>query len=227
MMRFILPVLALIALLPPGSAQTNAKANSGLPKDAKAQKSYAEGLEWLKAHKEDAALGSFKKADKQDGGHCGACQQQVIDLGEKTGDYKDADTAAQEAIADAQAPAQQMDARMVRGILLLREGSAKNKEDAFLEADKEFKAVITANANYTSAYFADGMALGHLKEDDAAKAQFEQFLTLEQKATVERVRAARYVQRPELIRARMAPAFAATTWMGNTFRWTIYRARLC
>lgn len=215
-MRFILPVLAWITLLPvPGSAQTNAKADPGLPKDPKAQRSYSEGLAWLKEHKQDEALSSFKKAEKQDGGHCPACQQQIIDLGEKTGDYKDADAAAQEAIAEAQTPAEQMEARMVRGILLLREGSAKNKEDAFVEADKEFKTVMTANENYTSAYFADGIALGHLRQDDAAKAQFEQFLKLEQKATVERARAARYVQRPELVRARMAPAFAATTMDGK------------
>jgi hypothetical protein len=203
-MRFILPFVVLIALLPvPGPAQTNAKADAGLPKDPKAQNTYSEGLAWLKGHNQLAALDSFKKADKQDGAHCSACQQQIINLGEKTGDYKDADAAAQEVIAEAQTPAEQMDARMVRGILLLREGSAKNKEDAFVEADKEFKTVIAANANYTSAYFADGMALGHLKQDDAAKAQFETFLKIEQKSSAERARAARYVQRPELVRARL------------------------
>jgi thiol-disulfide isomerase/thioredoxin len=216
-MRFILYTLALIALLlaVPSFAQTGAQADSGLPKDPKAQKSYAEGLGWLKDHQQSAALDSFKKADKQDGGHCAACRQKIIELGEKTGDYKSADIAAQEQISDAQTPASQMNAHMVRGILLLHEGSAKNKAEAFADADKEFKIVLASNPNYSSAYFADGMALGHLKQDDAAKAQFEQFVRIEQKAGVERARATRYIERPELVRARLAPAFAATTIDGK------------
>ncbi|HEY6250805.1 MAG TPA: hypothetical protein VI685_12665, partial [Candidatus Angelobacter sp.] len=148
-MRFILPFVVLIALLPvPGSGQTNANADQGLPKDPKAQKSYAEGLAWLKDHKQIAALDSFKKADKQDGGHCAACQKKIIDLGEKNGDYKSADAAAQEVIADTKTPEAQTDAHMDRGIVLLHEGIAKNKDEAFVEADKEFKTVIASSPKY-------------------------------------------------------------------------------
>src|SRR5271170_1525464 len=215
-MHFILPVLALIALLPvTGSAQTSFKADSELAKDPKAQKSYADGLAWLKDHKQIAALDSFKKADKQDGGHCVACQKKIIDLGEKTGDYKSADAAAQEVIAEAQTPEAQADAHMDRGVLLLREGMAKNKDEAFAEADKEFKTVIASSPKYLAAYFADGMALGHLKQDDAAKAVFEQYVQIETQPGVERARAVRYIARPELVRARLAPAFAATTMDGK------------
>lgn len=214
-MRFVLPMLVLIAFSAAGFSQTVVTTDTGLPKDPKAQKTYAEGLDWLKHHDKSAALGSFKKADKQDGGRCADCQQKIIELGEKTGDYKSADAAAQEVIAEAQTPAAQVDAHMARGMLLLREGLAKNKDDAFMEADKEFKGVLVENPKYTSSYFADGLALGHLKQDDAAETQFKQFLLTEQKAGVERARAERYIARPELVRARMAPAFAATTMNGR------------
>jgi hypothetical protein len=103
-MRFILPAMAWIAFSASGFAQTGTQVDAGLPKDQKARKSYAEGLAWQKDHKQSAALDSFKKADKQDGGHCVACQKKIIDLGEKTEDYKSADAAAQEVIAQAQTP---------------------------------------------------------------------------------------------------------------------------
>jgi len=196
-------------------AQTIPQTDTGLPQDPKAQKTYAEGMSWLKEHKQSAALGSFRKADKQDGGRCSACRKKIIELGEKTGDFKSADAAAQEEIAQAQTAAAQADAHMDRGIVLLREGLAKNKDEIFTEADKEFKAVVASNAKYSSAYFADGLALGHLNQDDAAKAEFEQFMQLEPKTGVERARAARYIERPELVRARMAPAFAVTTIDGR------------
>ena len=209
-MRLLLPVLAL--LLPvPGIAQ----ATAGLPANPKAQKTYAEAEEWLKNRDYNAALDAFKKADKQDGGHCVACQKKMIDLGEKMGDYKTADAAAQEGIAEAQSPQAQSDAHLERGLVLLREGKAAKKQDAFAESDKEFKAVLAVNPKEPSALFADGLALGFMNQDDAAKAAFQQFIAIEPNTSVERVRAQRYIDRPELVRARMAPAFAVTTIDGK------------
>lgn len=51
------------------AADARAQSAEG-PTDAKAQKSYAEAESWLKEHKSASALDSFRKADKQDGGHC-------------------------------------------------------------------------------------------------------------------------------------------------------------
>jgi hypothetical protein len=42
------------------------------PHDEKAQKTYKEAFELLKEHRIDSALDRFKKASKQDGGHCRA-----------------------------------------------------------------------------------------------------------------------------------------------------------
>ena len=40
------------------------------PDGCEGKKTYAQGMDWLKAHDRVAAIESFKKADKQDGGHC-------------------------------------------------------------------------------------------------------------------------------------------------------------
>src|SRR5580704_1163988 len=67
--RLILPFLLL-----PAAAQ---EPESG-PSNEKAQKSFKEGWAYLNQHKQQSALDSFKKADKQDGGHCTACQKQMV-----------------------------------------------------------------------------------------------------------------------------------------------------
>jgi thiol-disulfide isomerase/thioredoxin len=156
----------------------------------------------------------LQKADKQDGGHCGACQKKIIELGEKTGDYKSAEAAAQEMIDQAQGPAAIAEAHLERGALLLREALIKNKEEIFADADKEFRSAETSDPNHAQAYYGDGLALAHLKRDEEAKAQFRQFIALK-KTGVDSARAARYAERPELARARMAPPFATTAADGR------------
>ena len=72
------------------------------PQDAKAQKTYNEGLEALKQHRNLDALDKFKKADKQDGGHCLACQKKMIKYGSELGEWKTAELAGEEMVAQAQ-----------------------------------------------------------------------------------------------------------------------------
>jgi hypothetical protein len=79
----LLPFCAVVMfLLSPVLAQEN----SGGPTDEKAQKTYKEALQLLHEREPLFALGSFKKADKQDGGHCLACQKQMIKYGIELGD---------------------------------------------------------------------------------------------------------------------------------------------
>lgn len=183
----------------------------------KAQKTYAAGMDWLNRRNYDAALGSFKKADKQEDGHCLACEDQVIKLGLKTGDYKSAEEAAQEMIANTPAT----DAKAValahdgRAEVLLREARDKNKQDLYAEADKECKTALAAYQNFPAACYEDGVALAHLNQDDAAKAQFQRYIDLSKDDPVNQARAQRFVEHPELARARMAPPFAVTTLSGE------------
>ena len=214
-MKRLLYLSLVIVLIVSGAHAQSPSASGDGPTDPKAQKTYAEALEWLRNHDRQAALGDFRKADKQDGGHCVACQKQLIKIGEETGDFKAADEASQELIAEAKDPKGAAVAHEDRAALLMREAAAKNKDEIYAEADKEFKAALAAYPNFPEAVFGDGLTLAHLKQDDAAKARFEDFVGMTTDNSAMRQRAQRYAERPDLARARMAPAFAVRTEDGQ------------
>jgi thiol-disulfide isomerase/thioredoxin len=185
------------------------------PTDPKAQKTLQAGMDWVQRHDYAAAVDSFKKANKQDGGHCGLCAFKIVRYGIVCGDFKDADAAAQQLIADAKDPMHAGLAHTDRATVLLREGLIEKKADSFVEADKEFQLAMAAYPATSDLYFFDGLALAHMNQDDAAKARFEKYLSLAGKDDVQRERAQRYIDNPELARARMAPAFSVATLSGQ------------
>src|SRR6266404_355316 len=97
-MRIATTSLALLFAITPAIAQQKPDG----PSDEKAQKTYKHALEALRDHRPGIALDEFKKADKQDGGHCRACQKQMINYGIELGEWKTAELAADEMIAEAQ-----------------------------------------------------------------------------------------------------------------------------
>ncbi|MGB7189997.1 MAG: redoxin domain-containing protein [Acidobacteriaceae bacterium] len=212
-----LGIAALACLLALGGANAVKAQQSTGPTGPKAQKTYAMGMEQLQKRDYASALGSFRKADKQDGGHCRRCQEQIVKMGLQTGDYKAAEAAAQEMIAETPVT----DARAVAAAhyecagVMLREAADKNKSDLYPEADRECKLALAAYQNFPSAVYADGLALAHLKQDDAARLQFERFAAMDKGDSLDRARALRFAQHPELARARMAPPFAVTTLRGK------------
>ncbi|WP_446743044.1 redoxin domain-containing protein [Silvibacterium acidisoli] len=186
------------------------------PTDPKAQKTFADARNWLKERNERSALDSYRKADKQDGGHCAACRDEVIRLGLRVGDFKAADEAAEEAIAQAPAGVDTARAHEARGFILFREGQAKKKDEFFTEADKEYKLAIAVAPNFPDAVYGDGVSLAYLRQDEAASKVFQQYLALNPRdKTATMARAQRYVAHPELARARMAPPFTVTTLDGR------------
>jgi hypothetical protein len=74
---------------------------------------------------------------------------------------------------------------------------------------------LAAQPKFPGAIFADGQALAHLKQDDAAKARFEEFVKMRPEDSPDRQRALRFISQPELARARRAPPFAVTTTDGQ------------
>jgi hypothetical protein len=74
------------------------------PTDAKAQKTDKEALDFAHKRMTDAALESFKKADKQQGGHRHACHNQMLKYGVELRDWKTAEFAAGEMVAEAHGP---------------------------------------------------------------------------------------------------------------------------
>jgi thiol-disulfide isomerase/thioredoxin len=186
-----------------------------VPANEKAQKTYKEGLDYLKQHRTAAALDSFKKADKQDDGHCLICQKKMIRYGIELGDWKTAETAGEEMVSEAQGTNNLALAHYQLGIVLRDEGLEKHKGEIFARAHEEMTKALTAAPNFPDAMYVDGQILAHLKQDDAARKQFEQFVRMRPEEDLDRQRALRYISEPELARARMAPPFSITTTNGE------------
>jgi len=186
------------------------------PKDEKAQKSYKHALEDLHDRRPLIALDDFKKADKQDGGRCLACQKQMVKYGVEYGEWKTAELATEEMIAEAQGERDTALAHYQAAQVFMAEGMQRHKEEYFSRAHDEASKALAAHSNFSDAVMVDGRALAQLKQDDAAKARFQQFAKTRPAEDPERQRALRYVERPELARARMAPPFAVTTVDGQT-----------
>ncbi len=209
-MRYLVIVLLLACSAAPQAAQEKAEG----PLDPKAAKSYEEGLKALKIHRTDEALEKFKKADKQEGGHCRACQKMMIKYGAELGEWKTAELAGEEMVAQAQGDEVAVTHYQL-GMVLLTEGLSKHKDELFQRAHEEMTKALAAHVNFPNAIFSDGRALAHLKQDEAAKAQFERFVKMRPEDDLDRQRALRYISQPELARARMAPPFAVTTLNGE------------
>ena len=185
------------------------------PTDKKAQKTYKEAQSYLKDHNSRAALDSFKKADKQDGGRCLNCQRNIVKYGAEFSDWKAATNAAHEMVAEAKTPREIALAHYDVGMVLMDQALDKHKDDLYAEAHDEMTKALAAYPEFPEALYFDGRALGRMNQDDAAKAQFESFVKMAPPDDPNRKRALRYISEPELVRARMVPPFSITTIDGR------------
>lgn len=210
-MRYI----ALLIVLAFAGAPVHAQESADGPTNEKAQKTYEEALEYLQKRQREAAFESFKKADKQDGGRCHPCQKRIIKYAVESGDWKAAETAAGEMVAEAQGNKEVAFAHYELGVVFMDEALSKHKEEVFSRAHDEMTKALAAIPNFPQAMYINGRALAHLKQDDAAKTAFQNYVKLAKDDDPDRQRALRYISDPELARARMAPAFAVTTIDGQ------------
>ena len=185
------------------------------PTNEKAQKTYKQAEEYRHQYRKDAALDAFKKADRQDDGHCLACQRNMVKYGMELGDWKTAEIGAQEMIAQAQGAKNIAIAHYTLGVVLYIEGVQKHKQDLFAAAHEELTKALASAPNFPDAIFSDGQALAHMNRDEEARARFADFAKRQPEGDPSRQRALLYANQPELARARMAPAFAVTTIDGK------------
>ena len=185
------------------------------PTSEKAQKTFRRANEYASQHMDGFALEEFKKADKQDDGHCLACQEGMIKYGIELGDWKAAETAASELAANAKGARDIALGHYQYGMVLMYEGRDRHKDKFFSDAHEEFSKALASVANFPDAVYADGQALAELRQDDGAKVQFQRYVSMPAAKTLNRQRALRYISEPELARARMAPPFAVTTLDGQ------------
>jgi thiol-disulfide isomerase/thioredoxin len=185
------------------------------PRNPKAQKTYKEAVGFAQRGMDEQAFDAFKKADKQDNGQCAPCQAMVVKYGMELLDWNAAAQAGQEEIAGAYGNRDLALAHFDLGMVLFEEGLNRHKAELFTQSHVELAKAIAAVPNFPDAWFLDGRALAHLNADDAAKAEFAQFLKIAPANDIDRGRAGRYVDDIALARERMAPAFAVTTRDGQ------------
>src|SRR6267143_2665124 len=131
----------LTSLLAPGQEQSEGPANE------KAQKTFKEASESERKHDMHWALEGFKKADKQDGGHCLACQRQVIKYGVELGEWKTAELAAEEMVAEAQGERDTAIAHYQFAVVLMDEGLQKHKNELFAHSHEEITKALADYSN--------------------------------------------------------------------------------
>ena len=204
---FFTPLLA-----PARSAQEKSEG----PTDPKAHKTYEKALKYLHEHNTQSAFDEFKKADKQDGGHCVDCQVKMLRYGVELAEWKTAELAAAEMLDEAKGDRDTAIAHYQLAFVLVEEGLQKRKDELFTRAHDESSKALAISANFPDALWLDGTALAHLKQDDAARSRFERYVKMKPADDPKRQRALRYASRPELVRAKMAPPFAVTTTRGES-----------
>ncbi len=199
----------------PQSDSSGAAARSGEPTDPKARKSYETALEWEKHREYNEALDTFRKANKQDGGHCRECLRRAYGLALKLGAYKDAVEIGRDLLPLAESDSEKGSAHFRLATALQEQGIKDKNNQSFQESSDEFKTALQLDPKLTRVRFHWGITLAHLHQDDAARAQFSSFLDQDTRNPTLHERAERFVDRVELARASMAPPFMATTLDGR------------
>lgn len=187
----------------------------GEPTDPKARKTFATAIDWEKNRDYNEALENFRKANKQDGGHCFECLRRAYVLAVKLDAYKDAVEIARDLMPLAQSDEDKANLHFRLAEALQAEGIKEKKDQYFQESNDEFKAALELDPKMTKARYHWGITLAHLHQDDAARAQFSAFLDEDRKNPSLHERAERFLDRIDLARAIMAPPFVATTLDGQ------------
>jgi thiol-disulfide isomerase/thioredoxin len=189
----------------------------GEPTDPKARKTYASGIAWEEHRAYESAIGDYRKANKQDGGKCFECLSRAFRLAFGMGAFKDAAEIAREMLPMAQDDRERAGVHIMLGRCLLEQSTRakKRSEDGFSASTQEFNKALELDPRQVSVHYYLGIALANLQQDEAARAAFHAFIEQDRRNPDLHPRAQRFVERVELARARMAPAFTVTTLDGQ------------
>ena len=212
---FILLALTMVALAACAQVQEGAP-KLGDPTDPRAQKTFAEALAWEKNGANVFALDAYRKANKQDGGHCTACLSNAYFNANRIGAYKDAEQIARQwlqiAPAEERAPIHWALASALQNQAF---NAKKDKDKLFAESCEEFKAALQLKPDLAPVRYHLGISLAWLHRDEEARAEFTAFLDQDHTSPDLRGRADRFVRHVELARAKMAPLFSVATLDGQ------------
>src|SRR5262249_44228479 len=144
----------------------------------KALKIFREAEELEKKHNTYWALDRYKKADRLEGGNCAACAMKMIHLGIDIGDWKAAETAAAELVEGNWGKKNAAMAHYLAGLVWFNEAISKEDDRLLSRAHEEMKKALAASPDLAKAAFVDGRVLARLKQDDAARTRFEQYVKM-------------------------------------------------
>ena len=167
------------------------------------------------AHQIGPAIDLYKKANKLAGGRCVVCLSHLASLYQKEGDNKHAAESAAQLEQVVTRPDDKATAAMMEGSALLRQATSIRKRALFQQADAQFKLALQYEPSAVQALFLDGLALGRMGEDAAARNAFARYAASGQADPIMKARARRYLQDIALVRQTMAPAFSIRTLQGN------------
>jgi len=187
----------------------------GEPTDPKAQKTFAQAIDWQNHGQKAFALDSFRKANKQDGGHCSECLRRAYTLAVGLGAYQDAEEIARDWLPLAKTDAARASIHYRLALALQRQGIIDKKDKCFSESCDEFKAALELDPELAVVHYLYGVSLAHLHQDALAHTEFATFLDRDRESPELHERAQRYLERVELARATMAPPFSVTTLDGQ------------
>jgi peroxiredoxin len=197
--------------------QANPKPDSpklGEPTDPQALKSYQAAFDWIKVGAGSQAITAFLKSNKQEG-HCPECLRQAYSLARSMGRYQQAEEIAREWLAVATEDSERAAAHYRIGLALQQQALKSIKQEGLVESAAEFRTALQLEPTFTEIYFALGVSLARLHQDDVAREQFAIFLERDTVKPELHERAQRFHDRVDLARARMAPPFSITTLDGQ------------
>lgn len=197
------------------AASLFAQDSATAPLDKKAQKSYQQAQEQLEKGDQRLALWYFRDANKQDGGHCLPCQEQMVRIGLVIKDWKAVEDGAAGMVPEVREPKQQGVAHYYLGLALLNEGGDNRQNDLLIRAHDEFAKATSSYPQLADVLFEDGRALAQLHQDDEAKAEFQKYVAMTPEGQFKHRRALQFISKPELARANMVPEFAIMTADGR------------
>lgn len=175
--------------------------------DKKAAQTYQQGLQSFQQRNWGAAVSYFRKADKQDGGRCMPCQEQLIQVGLQTKDWRAVEDGASELATEVKEAKQQAVAHHYLGLAYENQGLVRDQPDLLSHAHDEFTKATGLYPQLLDAMFEDGKVLANLHRDDEAKAEFQKFVAMTPEGLFKRWRAQQFVNKPELARANLVPEF--------------------
>jgi thiol-disulfide isomerase/thioredoxin len=126
-------------------------------------------------------------------------------------DFKAAREQATAMLGNVTVPGYKAQAQYMLGRAWLSDGVKDKHDKQFEAADEAFQAALQIRPNYPDCIYEDGTALAYLKHDSDAVARFQTFLKIAAPNDLNYARVQRFVSRPELARARMAPNFRVIT----------------